>query len=92
MVYGGSPSKLLCMWHVDRSWRKSPNEHVENNQSRIEIYHQLRVLLLKQNKAEFHLQLQWFVSHLHENYFRYYEYFKRMYAGRYEQWANLLQN
>ena len=87
MVYGGSSSKLLCMWHVDRSWRKSLNEHVEDSQSRIEIYHQLRVLLLEQNKAEFHLQLQRFMSHLHENYFRYYEYFKRIYAGRCEQWA-----
>ena len=88
MVYGGFPSKLLCMWHVDRSWRKSLNEHVENSQSRVEIYHQLRVLLIEQNKAEFHLKLQRFMSNLHENYFRYYEYFKRTYAARCEQWAS----
>ena len=86
-VFGGTPSKLLCMWHVDRSWRKSLNEHVDNNQCCIEIYHQLRVLLLEQNKTEFHLQLQKFMSHLHKNHFRYFEYFKRNYAGRCEQWA-----
>jgi len=56
------------MWHVDRSWRKSLNEHVGDSQSRIEIYHQLHVLLIEQNKVEFHLQLQRFMSNLHDNY------------------------
>ena len=51
IVFGGSPSKILCMWHVDRSWRKSLNEHVENSQCCIEIYRQLRVLLMEQNKT-----------------------------------------
>ena len=77
-VFGDTPSKLLCMWHVDRSWRKSLNDHVNNSQCRIEIYHQLRVLLLEQNKTEFSLQLQRVMSHLHKNHFRYYEYFKKI--------------
>ena len=86
-VFGECESKLLCMWHVDRSWRKSLNEHIENKQSRIEIYHQLRVLLLEQNRNEFYLLLQKFMSYLHENHIRYYEYFKRTYVNRPEQWA-----
>ena len=86
-VYNDTPSKLLCMWHIDRSWRKSLKEHVEKNECRIELYHHLRVLLLEQDKTQFQLQLQKFMSHLHTNYFRYYEYFKRTYVGRCEQWA-----
>ena len=83
----GDCTKHLCMWHVDRSWRKALNEHVDNKQSRIEIYHQTRVLLLEQSKTEFSLLLQKFMSQLHQNFFRYYEYFKRTYAKRPEQWA-----
>lgn len=86
-VFGGTPSKLLCMWHVDRSWRKSLNEHVDSSQCRIEIYHQLRVLLLEQNQTEFHMQLQRFMSYVHKHHFCYYEYFKRTYVRRCEQWA-----
>ena len=81
-VFGDCESKLLWMWHVDRSWRKSLTEHVENKQSCIEIYHQLRVLLLEQNRSEFYLQLQKFMSYLHENHVRFFEYFKRTYASR----------
>ena len=83
----GECTKHLCMWHVDRSWRKALNEFVDNKQSRIEIYHQMRVLLLEQSKTEFFLLLQKFMSQLHQNFFRYYEYFKRTYAKRPEQWA-----
>jgi len=86
-VYGATPAKLLCMWHVDRSWRKSLSEHVEGSQCRIEIYHFLRGILVEQNKTEFTLKLQKFMSYLHDNFFQYYEYFKRTYAGRCEQWA-----
>jgi len=86
-VFGGTPPKLLCMWHVDRSWRKSLNEYIDSSQSRVEIYHQLRVLLLEQNKTEFHMNLQRFMSYLHKNHFCYYEYFKRTYVKRCEQWA-----
>lgn len=60
-VFGGNTKKLLCAWHIDRSWRKSLNELVNDKQNRIEIYHCFRVLLLEQNIAKFHSCLQKFV-------------------------------
>lgn len=72
-------SSYVCgMWI---GLRESPSMNM------LKIYHQLHVILLEQSKTQFHLQLQRFMSHLHENYFRYYEYFKRTYAGRCEEWA-----
>ena len=45
--------KLLCAWHVDRAWRTALNQHVNTKQSRIEIYHQLRILLMENEEAQF---------------------------------------
>ena len=37
--------KLLCIWHLACAWRKGLTEHINSQQDRIEIYHQLWVLL-----------------------------------------------
>ena len=58
-VFGSHDTKrLFCLWHVDKSWRKGLNEHVEKKQNRVEIYHQLRILLLETNDARFQVILQ----------------------------------
>ena len=45
-VFGTHNSKrLLCIWHVDQTWRTALNEHIPNRQERIEVYHQLCILL-----------------------------------------------
>ena len=54
--------KLLCAWHVDRAWRTALNQHVNTKQSRIEIYHQLRILLMENEEAQFRQLLQQFLS------------------------------
>jgi len=83
----GNTTKLLCAWHVDRAWRKSLNNLIEDRQKRIEIYHQLCVLMFEQNCTKFHSCLQKFMSYLHAEYASYFDYFKRNYVGRCEQWA-----
>ncbi len=43
-VFGSNMTKkLLCIWHIDRAWRKSLQEHIPDQQKRIEVYHQLRL-------------------------------------------------
>ena len=80
----GHTRKLLCCWHIDRSWRKSINEHIRNAQ---EVYHQLRVLLLERNIGKFNCLLQQMMSYLHEHHIRFFNYFKKVYVFRCEQWA-----
>ena len=46
-------SKLLCVWHVDRSWRRALQDKVPNITRRIEVYHHLRVLLHETVEAKF---------------------------------------
>ena len=46
-------TKLLCAWHVDRVWRTALHEQVSNKQTRIKIYHQLRLLLLENKESSF---------------------------------------
>ena len=61
-VFGENETKkLLCIWHVDRAWQKSLQEHVSDQQERVEVYHKLRVLLLQRNESEFTTALQQFM-------------------------------
>ena len=56
-IFGGNPQKLLCIWHVDRAWRKSLSK-VTDKQSQILVYHTLRVLLEERDVERFDLLLQ----------------------------------
>ena len=37
--------KIICAWHLDRSWRKALAEHVKDKKEQITIYHILSMLL-----------------------------------------------
>lgn len=37
--------KILCRWHIDKSWRRALNEKVSDKSDRIDIYHHLMVLM-----------------------------------------------
>ena len=83
----GNTKKLLCIWHVDRAWRKALNDHVSEKASRIEIYHQLRVLLNEREESQFIVRLQQFMSFLHDTYEDFYKYFNTHYIPITCQWA-----
>ena len=36
--------KLLCSWHVDRSWRRKLNEHLKDKEQMAEVYAALKSL------------------------------------------------
>ena len=77
--------KILCTWHVDRAWRKALHQHIHETEKRIEIYHQLRVLLME---SEFRVMLQEFITYTERYHYQFYIYFNTHYCRRVHQWAS----
>ena len=61
----GGTKKVLCAWHVDRAWRKGLILHIKLQTKRIEIYHQLRILLAERTESQFRVMLQEFLTYIH---------------------------
>ena len=81
VVFGCSNTKkLLCVWHVDRAWRRALNYHVSEKLDKGEIYHHLRVLLLEREQSEFMIQLQKLMSYLLDKHPEYHQYFNSQYV------------
>ena len=80
-------TKLLCAWHVDRAWRTALNDHVPSKESRIKIYHQLRLLLRNIVQSS----VTAIFSFLDGGEERFCKYFKEHYCNRLEQWASFSQ-
>ena len=85
---GDETTKLLCAWHVDRAWRTALLHHIDTKQSRIVVYHQLRILLMDNQEASFRQLLQQFISFLDANEERFSKYFKENYCNRLCEWAS----
>ena len=79
--------KVLCAWHVDRSWRRALNNLVLNVTNRLEICYHLRVLLQERNEADFRVTLQQFLAFVEETELNFAAYFKTNYCTRLTQWA-----
>ena len=43
-VFGFTPQKLLCTWHVDRAWRKALKKHIKSQEVQALVYATLRWL------------------------------------------------
>ncbi len=88
-VFGGSPNKLLCVWHVDRAWRKNILCHIKNKEEQATTYYTIRVLLEEMNTQKFECLLQQTLNKWKDSPSTsdFYEYFKQYYAQRQTQWA-----
>ena len=84
-----STKKLICAWHVDRSWRRSLQKHINTVSEQASVYHYLLVLLTEKDVNSFHQTLQQFISWLNDreelDSFRHY--FQKEYSKSVEQWA-----
>ena len=88
-IFGSSQTKkILCAWHIDRAWRKALNQHIPFQDDRVQIYHQLRMLLTETNESEFRVMLQTFLTYSEKYHFNFYKYFSTYYCKRVEQWAS----
>ena len=81
--------KLICAWHVDKSWRKGLQQHITDTTKQADVYHHLRVLLEEREVISFWQRLQQFISWLSENedLSSFLQYFQREYVKKAEQWA-----
>jgi hypothetical protein len=87
-VFGDNGTrKLLCTWHIDRAWRNALKEQILTNQTRVELYHHMRVLLMEQDVATFRVMMQQFLSMLVTSNPEFLAYFQKQYVPRAEQWA-----
>ncbi len=81
-------TKLLCTWHVDRAWRKALQQHIEEKEKQVEVYHQLRTLLMESQEAKFRDMLQEILTYIKEHYDKFHSYFQHNYTNRLKQWAS----
>ena len=71
-IFGTSQTKkILCAWHIDRAWRKALNQHIPSQDDRVQIYHQLRMLLTETNESEFRVMLQTFLTYSEKYHFNF---------------------
>ena len=56
--------KLLCSWHVDRSWRRKVNELIKDKDQAEEVYAALKTLQNEIEEASFRRSLQQFLAWL----------------------------
>ena len=88
-TFGGENTrKLLCIWHVDRAWRRALNDHVEEQQDKIEIYHQLCVLLQEREENQFMVSKVTAADVIFKQQLsQFYQYFNTQYITKVKEWA-----
>ena len=86
-VFGNVPHKLLCMWHIDRAWRKAIQDHIAHKEAKVNTYHIMRVLLMETDEVKFHSLLQQALTHFESACPSFYQYILTQYVNRVEQWA-----
>ncbi len=47
------PRKLLCTWHIDRSWRRAISTMVKDQMNEVSLYHILRTLMEEVDETKF---------------------------------------
>ena len=87
-VFGLGPKKLLCIWHVDRAWRKALNS-LKDKETAALVYHNLRLLLEESDPKSFHAMQKNTITQLGDSpaTCKFAEYFKAEYVKRPDQWA-----
>ncbi|GIX88695.1 hypothetical protein CDAR_391271 [Caerostris darwini] len=66
-VFGESNKRLLCAWHVDRSWRRKIGKLNIPKEQQIEIYKVLRCLLSETDEDAFEVMMSEAVRRFEEN-------------------------
>ena len=79
--------KILCSWHVDRSWRKAILLHIKDKETQIQVYHHLRILLTERVESQFRVYLQQFLTIIQGTSAEFLQYFRKHYCSKTEQWA-----
>lgn len=88
-VFGAiGTNKLLCAWHIDRSWRHGLKDHILGKEEQINMYHHLCALLTEREESNFRLILQEVLTYANNYHPKFHTYFKNNYCSRLQQWAS----
>ena len=79
--------KLLCRWHVDRSWQRKLNEHLKDKEQMVEVYAALKSLQNELSETSFRRSLQHFMAWIKGKSKPLAKYFEKKYVGRTREWA-----
>ncbi len=87
-TFSGEPKKL-CIWHVDRAWRKAIS-CIKSKEEQVVVYHTLRVLLEETECENFELLLRNALTRWRDitTMCEFYKYFSNTYANRCQQCAS----
>ena len=80
--------KLLCSWHVDRSWRRKIAEHIKDKEQQAEVYAAFKGLQNETSEAGFRRSLQHVLPWLKGISEPMASYFEKEYAKRPREWAS----
>ena len=87
-VYGtNSTKKLLCSWHVDRSWRNALTRYIDESSVRAEIYAKLRVVMTETSQDKLPEMIQQLMSFLSAEHSQFADYLRENYLNRLAQWC-----
>jgi hypothetical protein len=82
----GQTEKKLCVWRIDRAWRKALRENVPDSEAQIEIYHMLRSVMQELDVDTFNQCVKLLTEHLQATVPRFAAYFAP-YVTRATEWA-----
>ena len=82
-IFGPQARKLLCIWHVDRAWKKAIHKRVKDEGQKVEVYHILRVLLTETDIIDFQVKLSQAMTYFEEVNPSFYDYIQSTYVTRY---------
>ncbi|GFY37510.1 uncharacterized protein TNIN_418951 [Trichonephila inaurata madagascariensis] len=88
-VFGIPEKRLLCTWHVDRSWRHSISRLITKKEIQVEAYKIVRSLLVETDEAAFDIMLKEALKMFDEKeeMKEFKRYFEQTYSKRSEVWA-----
>ncbi|GFS87391.1 uncharacterized protein TNCV_207291 [Trichonephila clavipes] len=88
-VFGIPEKRLLCTWHVDRSWRRSIARLITKKEMQVEAYKIVRSLLVETDEAAFDIMLKEALKMFDEKeeMKEFKMYFEQTYSKRSEVWA-----
>ncbi len=83
------PRKLLCTWHIDRSWRRAISSMVKDQMNQVSLYHILRTLMEEVDETKFIEVFHSAANYIktNEGFEQFLQYFENTYGNRHEQWA-----
>ena len=86
-IMGGTPIRLICIWHVDRAWKQELRAKVKNSEMAEDIYKMLRTVMQATTVPEFEALLCKLEECLPPISAEFSTYFEREWLKKKEMWA-----